>query len=109
MSEDRNFCSDERTDPRSYLRATFDLEGLRSSFFDELQTVRDRLGSGYVVTAVGHVDDQHAALHAAAHRSRMMQHVFHGDPERVWQAEHDHAKRVTHENHVDACLISQSC
>ena len=62
-----------------------------------------------MVRTVGHVRDEHGATHPAAHGTRVVQHLVHGDGQRTFEPHHDHGERVAHQQQVDASLIGQPC
>ena len=52
--------------------------------------------------------DDKRATDGAAHGARVVQHLVHGDGQRVFVAEHDHGEGVADEDEVDAGFVDQA-
>ena len=75
---------------------------------DKACRVADRLFAAYVVRRKGHVGNQERALHSPPHGAGVVQHLLDRDRQRVFVAQHDHAQRVAHQDHVDAGFVHQA-
>ena len=108
MAHHRNFGFHQPRDAIHAPLAAFDFHGFGAGFFHEAQALRTASASSIVIAAVGHVRDQQRSPHAAAHGARVVQHFVHGDGQRVFVAEHDHAQRIADEHDVHAGFIEQA-
>ncbi len=86
----------------------FDLDGFRARFLDESDGVGNALGNGAVIAAERHVGHHQSAAHGATHGARVVQHLVHGNGQRVFMAEHDHGQRVADKNQIDAGLVDEA-
>ena len=105
MADDGNLACDQRAD--QFDARAFDLDGFSAGFFDKADGVGDALGDRAVIAAEGHVGHHQRATHGAAHGARVVQHLVHGDGERVFVAEDHHGQRVADKDEIDAGLVDQ--
>ena len=87
--------------------SAFDLDGLRSSFFDKPGGVADGLCGGGLVGAKGHVSDEEGALHAASDGAGVVQHLVHGDWKGGLVTEDGHADGVADEDDINTGLVDE--
>ena len=73
----------------------------------QASSVADRLLDAHLIGHEGHVGHHERALSAAGHGARVVQHVVERHRQRVLVAEHHHAHRVAHEQHVDAGAVEK--
>ncbi len=84
MADDRNLGVGERADQLD--ARALDLDGFGAGFLDEADGVGDAFGDRAVIAAEGHVGHNEGAAHGAAHGAGVVEHLVHGDGERVFVA-----------------------
>ncbi len=104
----RNLSIDDAANQVGTLFAALDLHHLRAAFFHEARGIADGVFGVNMIRPVGHVSQQQRALHAAAHRLHMVQHLVHSDRERVVVTKNGLGERVADQNHLDAGFIHQA-
>ena len=106
MADDGNLGFDKRAD--KFDARALDLDGFGAGFLDEADGVGDGVGDRAVIAAEGHVGDDEGAADGAAHGARVVEHLVHGDGERVFVAKDDHGERVADEDEIDAGLVDEA-
>ena len=86
----------------------FDLHPLRPRLLDEADGVGHRVVGAEVERAIGHVRHQQGALDAPAGRFGVVDHLVHGDRQRVRMAQHDHGERVAHQDDVHSGRVGRA-
>ena len=105
---DRNLRIDHAPNHIHALLAAFHLDRLGAAFFHKAGSVVNRLVGVDLIRAIRHVGNQQSVLDAAAHGFDVMQHLVHGDRQRVLVAQHGHGQRVADQSNVDAGLVDQA-
>ena len=106
VADDGNLCRDQalhqlRTRP-------FDLYRFGTAFLHKAGGIGHSLIHRYVVGAIRHIHRQHGTADAAAHSTRVVQHLVHGDGQGAFEAHHHHGQRVANQQQVDAGLIRET-
>ena len=63
---------------------------------------------GAVIAAKGHVGHDQGATNCTANGACVVQHLVHGDGERVFVAQDDHGERVADEHEIDSGFIDEA-
>ena len=108
MAGNRDLGVDNVADQVGALLAAFNLDDLGAAFFDEASGVEQRIFWIHLIRTVGHVGDEKSVLHAAADGFHMVQHLVHGDGERVFVSKHGLGQRIADQDHLDASFIDQA-
>ena len=105
VPRDWNLSVNNLPDQLRALFPTLDLDDFGPAFLHETRGISNGVLGINLIRPVRHVRHQHRTLHAAPHRLHMVQHLVHGDRERVLVAEHGLRQRIPHQHHIDASLV----
>ena len=105
MANDGNLRRSQRAHQLDARALNLDCFG--AGFLHEPHGVGHPVSNRPVIAAERHVGHHQRAMHGAAYGARVVQHLVHGDGQRVFVAEHDHGQRVADKNQIDPSLVHQ--
>src|SRR6185437_12814762 len=103
-----NFSVEQPVDQAHPLLSAFNFHRLGTTIFDKTRGIFHCSFLIQVIRGVGHVGNQQRAFDPAAHGTNVMQHLLHGDRQRVLIAQYHHCQRIADQNHVYARLVHQA-
>ena len=89
------------------LRPALQLHRVHAALFQEATGIFERLMDIALIAHEGHVADQEREAGAALHRAAVVEHLVHGDGQRVLMPKDDHRERVADQDRVDAARFGQ--
>ena len=104
----RNLRVGDAANQVSPLLPTLDLHHFRPAFLHKARCVAHGVRSVNLIRPVRHIRHKQRILHAAAHGLHVVQHLVHGDRERVLIAQHGLRERIAHQHHLNARLVDNT-
>ena len=77
------------------------------TFLNQAACIDNRIINGGLIGHEGHVRNNQCIFCAAGHGFGMMQHILHGNCQRILITKADHTQRITDQNRVNASFINQ--
>ena len=108
MCHHRDTCLRDRLDTVGIFHTTLKFHGLTVGLLHDASCITDGILHRCLIRHKGHVDDHESLFGSTAYSLSMMNHVVNGDCECVFVTQHDIAKRIAHEYHVNTCLVDRT-
>ena len=107
MPHDRDACAHHFRDHGGKLPAALDLHAIGAAFCHESTCVNHGIAQSCPHGHKGHVREHKGLFRTPRDRTRMVDHVLHGDRDRILVAKHDHPQTVPYKEHVRTSFGTQ--